>query len=40
MDDFDNPNVSSKDQFYRTQIVERDHQIEELRMKLEVKHSF
>jgi len=27
---------SAKDQFYRSQIVERDNQIEELRIKLEV----
>jgi len=34
---FTNPGGNSaKDQFYRSQIVERDNQIEELRIKLEV----
>lgn len=36
-DGFGNPSGNSaKDQFYRSQIVERDNQIEELRIKLEV----
>jgi len=34
---YGDPNsTSAKDQFYRSQIVERDNQIEELRVKLEV----
>jgi hypothetical protein len=37
-DGFGDPNsTSAKDQFYRSQIVDRDNQIEELRVKLEVK---
>ena len=34
-DEFGNK-ITQKDQFYRGQIVERDNQIEELRMRLEV----
>lgn len=37
VDSFGSPTGNSaKDQFYRSQIVERDNQIEELRIKLEV----
>jgi len=36
-DSFGSPSSNSaKDQFYRSQIVDRDNQIEELRIKLEV----
>ena len=38
-DNFGNGEVNEKEQFYRGQIVERDNQIEELRIRLEVKFN-